>query len=1334
MKLKKTLVANFVGAALSAMATASLAANFSDIKQLDTSVNNKFPVNSFARKRTTIASASGMKNQYDVQLGKTTFQWAAQRARTPNFGAIAAEHQNTFAADFYLKRLTGAKKSKQSLEKSSLASFHDLGRGAKIAKYKQDIAGVEVFNREYNIMMDREYNLVASSGYFLDKKSSKSSLSVIKNLDSAFGHSVNAVRAAFSAMGGDSDSITLVIKDPVTKDAVTNASVTKRLSGNYEKFTVTNASKSKTLLGEPRAKKVFFEYKGKLVAAHYVEVGMGDVDSRDSEYFGYVISAKTDEVLFKKNLTSHAGDFNYRIYADAEGKPWDSPHGNVVPAPLGSDPDAYLTSEYLDAPLVTLNHGPISTMDAWLADDALTTSGNNVMAYIDAIAPDGFTNGDYMAEVTSANTFDYKYDDSEVEYSVNNRKAAIVNLFFINNYLHDDFYDRGFDEASGNAQMFNYGRGGEEGDALNVEVQDNSGFDNASMYTPADGVSPSMQMFLFDAIKVKNGVDVGVTITTHTDIGLLADAQSASFGPDVFAISGDLVRFEDAIAPIHDGCEDTVNSADLVGKIVVIDRCECNFTQKVLNAQVAGAIAVLVANNVDGDEPAGMGGSDDMVTIPSMGISQNDGTAIYDLLDADETVSVDMFRNNLSRVFKDSSWDNAVVAHEWGHYISNRLVGNGSGLSSNQANSMGEGFGDFHALLFISEADDNLVLGNEDYAGGYGGTAYIDNFIKGIRNFPYSTDMEINPLTFANVTLGNGTSADVYGNAEIHDAGEPWAVMLWDSFIAMVNDERHTFDGAKSLMKDYLVAGYKMMPMAPTYTEGRDAILAAAYANEPEDYKLILAAFARRGMGLGAVSPSRFSTDHAGVVESYKTVLDTFSVTGHTLNTNYEGLTSGYCSNDNILDKGETGTVSFTIKNAGNALIGLTGTVVVESGHDVTFANNGVITLGDVGVLASATSEPIEFTLNEAGIRDKLVLKFIPDLTEGVEAEEYLLSTNTNIDFVTRELIGTTQTENFNTLSSLHDFTETVIANGDAAKGTWGLSQLDGVISAKGNSFTSDVAYQTRAMSVGYDGDFTISFWHLYNLEKGFDGAVVEMRINGGSWIDVTAMRGEEKGEFLGDGYTDKGGDDAAAAIAGRATFSGTNKGTEIISFGESLNGNQVELRFRIVTDAMTVPKPFSGINSGWYIDDMTVKNVTNSIFSDVVAGDTLACDNRLPRVTISGTTLSQQVNEGANVLLTAEANDPNGDELTYTWAESSNTGVMITGADMASASFIAPEIMSGSNTIELTLTVFDGIDSVVNNISVIVNDVPALKKSSGGSTFWLALLLLPLTLLRRRK
>jgi hypothetical protein len=1311
MNFKKTAIATLVGATLSSISLSAFSSELSETKTYksfdEAQLLKKY------NKIENISTVSGMSNQFDAQLGKTTFQWAIKDQVTPSLGAIKSENKTAYAANFYLTQLTGKSSAKNALDQAVLANTHDVGRGPIIAKYKQTIAGVEVFNREYNIMMDRNFNLVASSGYFISSNSAKSVVSMIKNVDDAFGNASNSINTAFKAMGGDSSSITLASKSS---------------NDEYEKFAVTNSANNKVLIGEPRAKKVFFEYKNKLVAAHYVEIETGLLDSRESEYFSYVISAKTGEILFKKNLTSHAVDFDYRIYADTDGKPWDSPHGNVMPAPEGSDKKLYLTAPYLDASLVSLSHGPISTMDPWLADDAMMTSGNNVNAYVDAIAPQGLTNGDYLAETTSSNTFDYIYNVNEPEYSVNNRKAAIVNLFLMNNYLHDDYYDHGFDEVSGNAQILNYDRGGVEGDALNVEVQDNSGFNNANMSTPADGASPRMQMYLWETTQAVNGVDYGLTVTSHPSLGLQSVVQLSSFGPEIYQLSGELVRIVDAVAPINDGCEAATNGTDLASKIVIIDRGLCNFTVKVKNAQDAGAVAVLVVNHINDGNPPSMGGADELVTIPNMGLSFSEGAAIYALLDANEIVSVDMFKNDLSRKFKDSSWDNAIVAHEWGHYISNRLVGNGSGLSSNQARSMGEGFGDFHALLFGSDAADNLIAGNTAYAGGYGDTTYVASFVSGIREYPYSTNMDINPTTFA----------DVERDPEVHGSGAVYAAMLWDSFIGLVNDERHTFDEAKSLMKDYLVASYKMMPMAPTFTEGRDALLAAAHANDIEDYKIILGAFARRGMGLGAKSPSRFSTDHAGVVESYKTELTAYTVTEHSLNANYEGQISGFCSKDNIIDKGETGTVSFTIQNNGSeALVGQTGHIIVESMHDVTFANDGVVDFDDIPLFGSATSSPIEFTLNDSGTGEELVLKFVPDAAEGTEADEYMLSTTVNVDFKVRELTGTEQYEDLNSLSRLNDFSEVILAGNDMAKGTFGLDQwdeTDGLISATGNSFIADVAYETRPMTVGFAGEYTIGFWHLYNLENGYDGAVVEVSINGGDWVDVI----DAGATFEGDGYSDTGLEETEAAIASRAMYSGVYAGWESINFGEALNGNQVQFRFRIATDSAFVPDPVSGFAAGWYIDDITFTNIQTSIFSDVIAGDTFACENRLPNVSIVAN--ATEVKEGEAVSFAATAVDANaGDALTYAWTQTSGTAATLTGADSATLSFTAPLVGTSSETLEFTLTVNDGVADVVTPASIKVNDIPAVvtppsSNSSGGSMGWLGLLLLPIAALRRRK
>ncbi|MBA6263931.1 MAG: rhombosortase-dependent M36 family metallopeptidase [Colwellia sp.] len=1320
MKFNKSIVASFVGAAI---ASASMGALASDtgafLNMAAPAVTNQ------------VSSLSGMSNQYDAQLGKNTFQWANVKNKAPNIGAISAKHQVAFASEFYLNQLTGISTVKKSGVQAVLASVHDKGVGAKIAKYKQEVNGVEVFNREYNIMMDAEFNLVASSGYLANKTSSQGLKSDLYL--NAFGSPIKAIKAAFTDLSGDSSDINLSVKGT---------------AGKYTKF---NASSSEKMLGEPRAKQVFFEQKGQLIPAYYIEVESALVGSVDSEYFSYVISGINGKILFKNDLSSHADNFNYRVYADEDTKkPWDSPHGNVIPAVSAETPDA---TAYLDAPMLSLISAGISTGDAWLADDATTTDGNNVKAYVDALAPDGFTNGDIIAELTSTNTFDYKYDTDLVENSTHNRKAATVNLFYLNNYLHDDFYDHGFDEASGNAQNFNYERGGVEGDVLLAEVQDNSGFNNANMSTPADGGSPRMQMYLFDSKDAVNGTDYGVTVTSHDDIGLAGVSQRSSFGQGQFSIAGSVVRIDDAMDVITDGCQAAANPSALMGKIAIIDRGTCNFTVKVKNAQDVGAIAVIVVNNVDDGATPSMGGSDDTVTIPNMGINFATGAAIYAKLTAAEDVTISMFNN---KPYKGSSFDNGIVAHEWGHYISNRLVGNGSGLSNNQGRSMGEGWGDFHALLLLSDADDAMIAGNEMFETAYSATSYVANFQTGIRNYPYSTDMEINPLTFENVIAGNGSFKMADGSAEVHDAGEPWAAMLWDSYVALINDDRHTFAEAQSLMKDYLVAGYKMTPVAPTYTEARDAVLAAAYANDPADYDLILAAFARRGMGLGAVSPARDSIDHTGLVESYEVDYSEFAITSHTLNSNYEGLTSGYCSNDNVLDKGETGTVSFTIQNRGSkTYTDVVAKIEVVGDHDITLANEGMTTFTTLNPTEFSASTPIEIVLNEAMMSDSIELKItFPELEDEV-SNEYSFTATVNYDFADRAPENNSSTDTMEDISLFKNWTENVMTGGKFAVGTQsfdnggnipffaGSSGVDLGAQAMvigNNSFQSDVAVETKAIQVGYAGNFEMSFWHFYGLEEGWDGGVVEISVNGGDWADVTAMGGR-----FDIGYTvalDEDDNEVAVelvsqdsqVLSGRPIFTGRNNDVtwgnmERVNFGTTLNGNEVKLRFRVGTDSYAS-------DAGWWIDNVQFSNITSSVYSGLVAGDTYACDNRLP---IISDISDASVKEDDTFTLEVEASDPNADELTYTWTQTSGPTATMTGGDTAMPTFVAPSFDSetGLDT-ELTFNVVvsDGISSVSADTTVAVAQKPDFKVESGGSggsTGIIALLLLPLAMLRRR-
>jgi hypothetical protein len=100
----------------------------------------------------------------------------------------------------------------------------------------------------------------------------------------------------------------------------------------------------------------------------------------------------------------------------------------------------------------------------------------------------------------------------------------------------------------------------------------------------------------------------------------------AAFGPPLPAsgVTGIVALAQSATGTT--GCDPILN--DVNGKIALIDRGVCAFTVKVLNAQNAGARAVLIADNVLQLPPPGLGGADPLITIPSGRISLADGNAL----------------------------------------------------------------------------------------------------------------------------------------------------------------------------------------------------------------------------------------------------------------------------------------------------------------------------------------------------------------------------------------------------------------------------------------------------------------------------------------------------------------------------------------------------------------------------------------------------------------------------------------------------------------------------------------------------------------------------------
>ncbi len=108
------------------------------------------------------------------------------------------------------------------------------------------------------------------------------------------------------------------------------------------------------------------------------------------------------------------------------------------------------------------------------------------------------------------------------------------------------------------------------------------------------------------------------------------DYSQSAFGPLMPASGtlGPLATLTPQAGQTGPGCDafDAANTAAVRGKVVVISRGVCGFAVKVKNAQNAGAVGVLLANNVAG--PIVPGGTDPTVTIPSAGITQADGEAL----------------------------------------------------------------------------------------------------------------------------------------------------------------------------------------------------------------------------------------------------------------------------------------------------------------------------------------------------------------------------------------------------------------------------------------------------------------------------------------------------------------------------------------------------------------------------------------------------------------------------------------------------------------------------------------------------------------------------------
>lgn len=219
------------------------------------------------------------------------------------------------------------------------------------------------------------------------------------------------------------------------------------------------------------------------------------------ETFRLLVDAQTGEVLVRRCLTTYLSNATYNVFTSDSPSPF-SPGWST----LNTNQPPVVARSLVTIDALSTNASP----EGWLWNWSTETLGNNVDAHTDR-------NGDNAPDLprpqcTIDRVFDFPLDLTS--HPTNSSAAIVVQLFYWCNWMHDQLYELGFDEAAGNFQSDNYGRGGVGGDALQADAQD-GGFNNANMTTPADGSPPRMQMYFWNYATPNRDGDLDAEIVLH---------------------------------------------------------------------------------------------------------------------------------------------------------------------------------------------------------------------------------------------------------------------------------------------------------------------------------------------------------------------------------------------------------------------------------------------------------------------------------------------------------------------------------------------------------------------------------------------------------------------------------------------------------------------------------------------------------------------------------------------------------------------------------------------------------------------------------------------------
>lgn len=786
--------------------------------------------------------------------------------------------------------------------------------------------------------------------------------------------------------------------------------------------------------------------------------------------------------------------------------------------------------------LVTNPAHPVASPYGWLdvngqpGPEYNYTRGNNVWAYHDK-ANDN-TPSPNESPTASNYIFDFPYKpNAEPDTNI---QASITNLFYMNNMMHDLMYIFGFDEQAGNFQQNNYNRGGIGNDFIRAEALDSGGENNANFSTPADGSSGRMQMYLWSG---ESGNVVRVNRPVFLEGTYYAQPASGWGAPiTTTPVTGDVVITDDGSGSTDatKNCKPPVN--DLKGKIAMIDRGICQFGYKALLAQQAGAIGCIICNFEDATVGMAAGDFGAQVNIPVVMMSKPN----CDLLRhyAGLGLNISLVRPTVTGPQRlDGSFDNGIIAHEYGHGISNRLTGGPSQVNClNNAEQMGEGWSDWFTLITTVRPGD--VPKQRRGVGTF--VLRQPNDGVGIRRAPYSTDMSINPHTY-------GTVANSVGP---HAIGEVWAAVLWDLYWAFV--EKYGYDpnwnnknSGNYRAIQHVMDGMKLQPCSPGFIDGRNAIMLANVLNyKGEDTCLISRVFARRGMG---VFSNQGSSNNSGDgVEDFNPIP-----------TCIKELKISKSTSTPIIPPGGEAVFTITVINHKDETAeGVVVTDPLPQGLSLVSVSHGGTDIGGVvtwnlGNLASGQQITLTYRAKSAPA-NKSILYFRDNMDEeGNLWGSYSLLDNVANTFYLQE--------NQVRVGNRAWRVDALASQTDQVLGTYELIPVQG------------------AKPV-------LRFWHRYNTEAGADAGFIEVQIEGeSSWHRFDRSK-VFRGSYSG------GIQYSTFAIPFLSGFSGNSNGwvhsyVDLSDFA----GKKIFLRFRFGTNNSTSPA-----DGHWIIDQVDLFDMLN--------------------------------------------------------------------------------------------------------------------------------------------